>query len=551
MHRTKVKVAADALDANQTIARANRDDFDRAEVAVVNFMSAPGAGKTSLLEAALPRPRRRPRGVLEGDVQGSMDADRIAALHVPGRPAQHRVRVRRRVPPRREHGPLGDRRPAAGRPRPAGDRERRQPRLPGRVPGRRGRAGDDLLGHRGRGQAAQVPAHVPRLRAGGGEQDRPAAASRLRPRPLLANVDAVNPEARVIQTSARTGEGVDEWGEWLAGVPRARGGGRLTEREAAVGTATADALAVRVGELLAVRAGGERALLRARGRAARALLPPDGRALRPRRATGRVRALAGRALGRASHRGRVRPPGDRRQAGAAGARARARRAARSAMQAARCWSPTTSRSPSRPRPTPRAAPPLELARERGCLTIAFGAGRRRVGVRPRRRRPVRTPGADRDPLPRALGAGARLLRPSRPARGPRGARRPRQRRLELPLPVPVRGRGRSRRGPRRRPRLGAGQGGRGLGAARADAHRQPRRSWSRPPRACASCSTPAASCSPAATAVRRPTPWTWSRTSARRPRGGRRGGRSTSPRTRRSSRRSPTTSACRRSSSAR
>ena len=36
---------------------------------------------------------------------------------------------------------------------------------------------------------------------------------------LLANVDAVNPEARVIQTSARTGDGVDEWGEWLAGVP--------------------------------------------------------------------------------------------------------------------------------------------------------------------------------------------------------------------------------------------------------------------------------------------------------------------------------------------
>ena len=50
MHRTKVKVAEDALDANETIARANRDDFDRASVSVVNLMSAPGAGKTSLLE---------------------------------------------------------------------------------------------------------------------------------------------------------------------------------------------------------------------------------------------------------------------------------------------------------------------------------------------------------------------------------------------------------------------------------------------------------------------------------------------------------------------
>ena len=53
MHRTKVRVVEDALDANDTIARANRDDFDRHDVTVVNLMSAPGAGKTSLLERAL------------------------------------------------------------------------------------------------------------------------------------------------------------------------------------------------------------------------------------------------------------------------------------------------------------------------------------------------------------------------------------------------------------------------------------------------------------------------------------------------------------------
>ena len=50
MHRTKVKIVEEALDANNTIAQANRADFDRAGVRVVNFMSAPGAGKTSLLE---------------------------------------------------------------------------------------------------------------------------------------------------------------------------------------------------------------------------------------------------------------------------------------------------------------------------------------------------------------------------------------------------------------------------------------------------------------------------------------------------------------------
>ena len=83
MHRTKVKVAEDALDANETIARANRDDFDRASVTVVNLMSAPGAGKTSLLERGLADLDGIRAGVLEGDVQGSMDADRIAGLHVP------------------------------------------------------------------------------------------------------------------------------------------------------------------------------------------------------------------------------------------------------------------------------------------------------------------------------------------------------------------------------------------------------------------------------------------------------------------------------------
>ena len=82
MHRVKVRVVEDALDANNTIARANRDDFDRHGVTVVNLMSAPGAGKTALLERALGGLSVR-AGVLEGDVQGSLDADRLAGLHVP------------------------------------------------------------------------------------------------------------------------------------------------------------------------------------------------------------------------------------------------------------------------------------------------------------------------------------------------------------------------------------------------------------------------------------------------------------------------------------
>ena len=49
----------------------------------MNLMSAPGAGKTALLERALAERGEARVGVLEGDVQGSMDADRLAALHIP------------------------------------------------------------------------------------------------------------------------------------------------------------------------------------------------------------------------------------------------------------------------------------------------------------------------------------------------------------------------------------------------------------------------------------------------------------------------------------
>jgi hydrogenase nickel incorporation protein HypB len=83
MHRTKIRVVEGILDANDTIARANREDFDRHDVVVVNLMSAPGAGKTTLLERTVHDLDGIRVGVLEGDVQGMLDADRLASLHVP------------------------------------------------------------------------------------------------------------------------------------------------------------------------------------------------------------------------------------------------------------------------------------------------------------------------------------------------------------------------------------------------------------------------------------------------------------------------------------
>jgi hydrogenase nickel incorporation protein HypB len=86
MHRTAVKkvVLENVLDANDTLARANRDVFDRAGTYTINMMSSPGAGKTALLERTLERLRGKLRlGVLEGDVQTTLDADRLARFHIP------------------------------------------------------------------------------------------------------------------------------------------------------------------------------------------------------------------------------------------------------------------------------------------------------------------------------------------------------------------------------------------------------------------------------------------------------------------------------------
>jgi hydrogenase nickel incorporation protein HypB len=86
MHRTAVNkvVQENVLDANDTLARANRDLFDRAGTYTINMMSSPGAGKTALLERTLERLRGKLRlGVLEGDVQTTLDADRLARFHIP------------------------------------------------------------------------------------------------------------------------------------------------------------------------------------------------------------------------------------------------------------------------------------------------------------------------------------------------------------------------------------------------------------------------------------------------------------------------------------
>lgn len=80
----KFKVASKILDANERIARENRKIFSDAGVYVINLMSSPGAGKTSLLENTIKGLKGgMGLGVIEGDIMGTDDAVRIENLGVP------------------------------------------------------------------------------------------------------------------------------------------------------------------------------------------------------------------------------------------------------------------------------------------------------------------------------------------------------------------------------------------------------------------------------------------------------------------------------------
>lgn len=80
----KVKVVTRILEANDRISDENMRKFREAGVFVVNLMGAPGAGKTTLLEKTILGLRDSLRiGVIEGDIAGTDDAERINNTGVP------------------------------------------------------------------------------------------------------------------------------------------------------------------------------------------------------------------------------------------------------------------------------------------------------------------------------------------------------------------------------------------------------------------------------------------------------------------------------------
>ena len=80
----KIPIVENILSANERLADENRRMLAEKGVLVVNVMSSPGAGKTSLILRTIEALRDQMRiGVIEGDVASRVDADTIEKLGVP------------------------------------------------------------------------------------------------------------------------------------------------------------------------------------------------------------------------------------------------------------------------------------------------------------------------------------------------------------------------------------------------------------------------------------------------------------------------------------
>ena len=78
---SRVEVLERILSENDRVADANRAAFAEAGVRTINLMSSPGAGKTTLLKRTITTLGERVRiGILEGDIATSIDADQLDGL---------------------------------------------------------------------------------------------------------------------------------------------------------------------------------------------------------------------------------------------------------------------------------------------------------------------------------------------------------------------------------------------------------------------------------------------------------------------------------------
>ncbi len=79
-----INVRQSVFEENNRIAMKNREFFDSSSLFVVNLMSAPGSGKTTLIERTIDALKEKFRfGVIEGDITSSIDAEKLEKKGIP------------------------------------------------------------------------------------------------------------------------------------------------------------------------------------------------------------------------------------------------------------------------------------------------------------------------------------------------------------------------------------------------------------------------------------------------------------------------------------
>jgi len=79
-----ITVERKVLEKNDQIAQKNREKFKSKNLFVMNFVSSPGSGKTSIIEKTIEHSQGRIKfGIIEGDVQTSLDAERVNKFNIP------------------------------------------------------------------------------------------------------------------------------------------------------------------------------------------------------------------------------------------------------------------------------------------------------------------------------------------------------------------------------------------------------------------------------------------------------------------------------------
>ena len=80
----EIKVMHQVMEWNEDVSAEVRAELREKRVCLINVMGSPGTGKTTLLTSLIAKLRREfSIGVIEGDITGQIDAEKIAALRIP------------------------------------------------------------------------------------------------------------------------------------------------------------------------------------------------------------------------------------------------------------------------------------------------------------------------------------------------------------------------------------------------------------------------------------------------------------------------------------